>query len=76
MKPVTNVAVVVLVSLLASACSPDLHAKSARRATPLDRMWSALVDGEDGGSSAQGADDGVLSTALPGAASGRGYKPH
>ncbi len=81
MKRAAIITITALAAVLTSACSPDLHANSARRATPLDRMWAALADGDDGGSSTSASDamTGVLSNALrsdSAPSQGRSYKPH
>ncbi len=81
MKHAATITITVIAAVLTSACSPDLHAKSARRATPLDRMWAALVDGDGDGSSTSASDamTGLLSNALRSdhaPAQGRSYKPH
>ncbi len=80
MKRAAIITATILAVVLTSACSPDLHAKSARRATPLDRMWASLVDGDEGSNtSASDAMTGVLSNALRSdhaPSQGRSYKPH
>lgn len=79
MKRAATITITVIAAVLTSACSPDLHAKSARRATPFDRMWAALVDGDGSSTSASDAMTGLLSNALRSdhaPSQGRSYKPH